>query len=178
MYGAQVCIVDAEGNHLAAGQTGGIVVQSDYMMEGYWNDTALTRKTMHAGQIHTGDLGRFDEDGYLWFMGRNRDVIVRGGSNISPLEVESVLRSHPEVAEACVVGVSHQELGQEVYAFVKLCPNASVSTTELRTFASRDLAPYMVPAQVRLVDEMPLKGAGKIDRDRLKWRAETGLDEL
>jgi acyl-CoA synthetase (AMP-forming)/AMP-acid ligase II len=178
MYGAQVCIVDSEGNHLAAGQTGGIVVESDYMMEGYWNDTALTRKTMHAGQIHTGDLGRFDEDGYLWFMGRNRDVIVRGGSNISPLEVETVLRSHPDVAEACVVGVSHQDLGQEVYAFVKLGPNATVTTAELLTFAARDLASYMVPAQIRLVDEMPLKGAGKIDRDRLKWRAETGLDEL
>jgi acyl-CoA synthetase (AMP-forming)/AMP-acid ligase II len=178
MYGVQVCIVDSEGNHLADGQTGGIVVQSDYMMEGYWNDTALTRKTIHAGQIHTGDLGRFDEDGYLWFMGRNRDLIVRGGSNISPLEVETVLRSHPQVAEACVVGVSHEELGQEVYAFVKLRPNAAISAAELQSFAARNLASYMVPAHIRLVDEMPLKGAGKIDRDRLKWRAETGLDEL
>jgi acyl-coenzyme A synthetase/AMP-(fatty) acid ligase len=111
-------------------------------------------------------------------MGRNRDPMVRGDSNISRHEVEIVLRSHPEVAEACVVGVSHDQLGQEVCAFVRLCPNASVSAAEPRTFAARNLAPYMVPAQIRLVDDMPLKGAGKIDRDRLKWRAETGLDEL
>jgi acyl-coenzyme A synthetase/AMP-(fatty) acid ligase len=178
MYGAQVCIVDSEGNHLPAGQTGGIVVRSDYMMEGYWNDTALTRKTIHDGQIHTGDLGRFDEDGYLWFMGRNHDLIVRGGSNISPLEVEAVLRSHPEVAEACVVGVSHEELGQEAHAFVRLCPEAAVTEADLLAFTARQLASYMVPARIRLIDEMPLKGAGKIDRDRLKWCAEAGLEKL
>jgi acyl-CoA synthetase (AMP-forming)/AMP-acid ligase II len=178
MYGAQVCIVDFEGNHLAAGQTGDIVVQSDYMMEGYWNDTALTRKTMRDGRIHTGDLGRFDEDGYLWFMGRNRDLIVRGGSNISPLEVEGVLRSHPAVAEACVVGVGHEELGQEVHAFVTLCSQAATTEAELREYTARQLADYMVPARIRLIDEMPLKGSGKIDRDRLQWRAEAGLEEI
>jgi long-chain acyl-CoA synthetase len=178
MYGVQVCLVDREGNHVAAGETGRIVVQSDYMMEGYWNDTALTRKTIQHGWIHTGDLGRFDEDGYLWFMGRCRDVIIRGGSNISPLEVENVLRSHPAVAEACVVGVAHEELGQEVDAFVTLRPQASACESDLREFAARTLAAYMVPARIRIIAEMPVKGAGKIDRDRLKWRAEAGVDDL
>jgi acyl-CoA synthetase (AMP-forming)/AMP-acid ligase II len=178
MYGVQVCLVDAEGNHVAAGQTGSIVVQSDTMMEGYWNDTALTRKTIQRGRIHTGDLGRFDEDGYLWFMGRSRDLIVRGGSKVCPLEVENVLRSHPAVAEACVVGVVHEELGQEVFAFVKLCPEATGCESDLREFAARTLAAYMVPARIRIIDEMPVKGAGKIDRDRLKWRAEAGVDDL
>jgi acyl-CoA synthetase (AMP-forming)/AMP-acid ligase II len=178
MYGVQVCIVDDRGNDLPAGQTGNIVVRSSYTMDGYWNDTALTRKTIQHGAVQTGDLGRFDEDGYLWFVGRKQDVIVRGGSNISPLEVESAIRQHPAVEEACVVGVTDVDLAQQVHAFVTLKAGASASESDLIHFAATLLADYMVPARIYMATELPLKGSGKVDRDLLRMRAETGNLDL
>lgn len=172
MYGAQVCVVDKNGDDVRTNQVGEILVNSPMMMEGYWNDTALTRKTMHDGRVRTGDLGRFDEDGYLWFMGRKKDVIVRGGSNISPLEVELSMLAHPAVAEVCVVGVIDPEWGQNVHAFVVQQAACDVSSTELLEFARSQLADYMVPETIYFIDRMPIKGPGKINRDLLKMRAE------
>lgn len=97
MYGAQVCIIDEAGGDIGFDETDEIVVSSPLMMDGDWNDTALTRKTQQDGWVRTGDLGRFDDDGYLWFMGRKKDIIICGGSNVSPLEVESILLNHPAV---------------------------------------------------------------------------------
>lgn len=178
MYGAQVMIVDDDDFDLPSGETGKIVIRSQYAMDGYWNDTALTRKTIFNGTIRTGDLGRFDEDGYLWFMGRNRDLIIRGGSNISPFEVELTIKTHDAVIDACVVGVSHPELGQTVETFIQLKPGVSLSSEELQSYLASRLAAYMVPEKVHLVDELPLKGAGKIDRDKLRLRAETQVYDL
>lgn len=178
MYGAQVMIVDDNDFDLPSGETGKIVIRSQYAMDGYWNDTALTRKTIFNGTIRTGDLGRFDEDGYLWFMGRNRDLIIRGGSNISPFEVELSIKTHNDVVDACVVGVSHSELGQSVEAFIQLKPGANIGPEEMQSYLSTRLAAYMVPEKVHLVDELPLKGAGKIDRDKLRLRAETQVYDL
>jgi long-chain acyl-CoA synthetase len=178
MYGAQVMIVDDDDMDLPSGATGKIVIRSQYSMDGYWNDTALTRKTIFNGTIRTGDLGRFDEDGYLWFMGRNRDLIIRGGSNISPFEVELVIKTHDAVLDACVVGVSHSELGQTVEAFIQLKPGSVVTSEELKAYLASHLAAYMVPEKIHLVDELPLKGAGKIDRDKLRMRAETQVYDL
>jgi hypothetical protein len=127
---------------------------------------------MHDGRVRTGDLGRFDEDGYLWFMGRKKDVIVRGGSNISPLEVELSMLAHPAVAEVCVVGVIDPEWGQNVHAFVVQQAACDVSSTELLEFARSQLADYMVPETIYFIDRMPIKGPGKINRDLLKMRAE------
>jgi len=149
------------------------------MMDGYWNDTALTKKTMDDGWVYTGDLGRFDDDGYLWFMGRKKDVIVRGGSNISPLEVEAVLNDHSSVAESCVVGVTDvEEETQEVQAYVVLEDGETVSEEQLREHCAERLAEYMLPAKVHFIDEMPQKGAGKMDRDLLRLRAETDVMDL
>lgn len=176
MYGSSICIVNDQGADVEFGEIGNIVVQSSYAMIGYWNDTALTRKTLHQGVIQTGDLGNFDQDGFLWFAGRKKDVIIRGGSNVSPLEVESALRCHPGVLEACVLGIDHPELGQEVHAFVTM--NAKESEESMIRFASTRLADYMIPARIYVVDTLPLKGGGKVDRDRLKLRASTGDLEL
>src|SRR5262249_21760688 len=145
VYGAQVCVVDAQGEDVTTNEVGEILVSSPMMMDGYWNDTALTRKTMRDGRVRTGDLGRYDEDGYLWFMGRKKDVIVRGGSNISPLEVESVLLAHPAVAAACVIGVLDPDLGQAVHAFVVPRPGSRASADDLREFSRARLADYMLP---------------------------------
>ncbi|MFO1458360.1 MAG: AMP-binding protein [Verrucomicrobiota bacterium] len=171
MYGAQVCIVNEQGEDSRASDTGEIMVRSPMMMEGYWNDTALTRKVMRDGWVRTGDLGRFDEDGYLWFMGRKKDVIVRGGSNVSPLEVEFALSDHPAVAESCVIGVPDAEWGQVVHACVVLHSDRAATPAELREFLKGRLAAYMVPEQIHLMDQMPVKGPGKIDRELLRMRA-------
>jgi long-chain acyl-CoA synthetase len=172
MYGAQVCVVDAQGDDVTTNEIGEILVSSPMMMDGYWNDTALTRKTMRDGRVRTGDLGRYDEDGYLWFMGRKKDIIVRGGSNISPLEVETVLLNHPAVAETCVIGVLDPDWGQVVHAYVVLKPGHDVSADELLEFSRSQLAEYMLPERFEFIDEMPVKGPGKIDRDLLRMRAE------
>ena len=179
MYGAQVCIITPDGNDAPAGQIGEIVVSSPLMMEGYWNDTALTRKTLHNGWVRTGDLGRFDKDGYLWFMGRKKDIIVCGGSNVSPMEVESILLSHPSVGEACVYGVTEIDGIEQVHACVTAQANTEQASEEtLIKFANEHLADYMVPHRIKYIDEMPRKGAGKVDRERLRMREETGMEDL
>jgi long-chain acyl-CoA synthetase len=175
-YGAQVCILDAQGNDVPAGQVGEVIVHSPLMMDGYWNDSAQTRKVMRDGWCRTGDLARFDEDGYLWFMGRKKNIIVRDAWNISPLEVEDALLAHPAVAQACVVGVTDAVHGQSVHAFVTLQADANAPTAEeLRQFAGQKLQPQSVPERIHIVAELPRTGAGKVDRDRLQWQAEAAV---
>jgi long-chain acyl-CoA synthetase len=132
-------------------------------------------KTMRDGWCRTGDLARFDEDGYLWFVGRQKNLIVHDGSNICPTEVKEALLAHPAVAEACVVGVTDAVHGQNVHAFVTLHPGANAPTAaELRRFAGDRLSRQMVPERIRIAAELARTGAGKIDRDRLQWQAEAG----
>ena len=171
MYGTQVCVVDERGDDAMTGETGEILVSSPMMMEGYWNDTALTRKVLQGGWVRTGDLGRYDSDGYLWFMGRKKDVIMRGGSNISPLEVESALSDHPAVAECCVIGVPDPHWGQVVHAFIVPKPDHEATPEAMREFLKGRLAAYQVPEEVRFIEHLPVKGPGKIDRELLKMRA-------
>ena len=121
--------------------------------------------------MRTGDLARVDEDGYLWFMGRKRDIIVRGGSNVSPLEVESVLDDHPDVLECCVIGVPDERQGQTVHAHVLFRPGCTATPDDVRTFLAARLASYMVPERIHPIDQLPVKGPGKIDRDLLRMRA-------
>lgn len=142
-------------------------------MDGYWNETAMTRKTLQNGAVITGDLGRFDEDGYLWFMGRRKDTIVRSVYKIAPLEVEAAFVEHPAVREACVIGVPDAACGQVPHAYVILKPDVQASSDELVDFARSRLAEYMVPAEVHLISTMPYKGPGKIDRELLRMRAIT-----
>ena len=163
---------------MAPDEIGEILVSSPMMMDGYWNDTALTRKTMHNGWVRTGDLGRYDDDGYIWFMGRKKDMIVRGGSNISPLEVESALLSHPGVTEACVIGALDVDQGQVVHAYVVLLSGQAIDSDDLRDYACTRLAEYMLPEEFHFLDELPVKGPGKVDRELLKMRAETGIADL
>lgn len=179
MYGVQLCLVDARGHDVAAGEVGEILVKSPMTMDGYWNDTAETRKTMREGWISTGDLGRFDEDGFLWFVSRKKDIIIHDSANVAPLEVEDALQQHSAVWEACVVGIDDPVHGQNVYAFVTLRAGVQPpSATELLNFAAARLSRPMVPEQVFVLAELPRTGSGKIDRDRLRWQAEAGGVEV
>ncbi len=177
VHGVQVAVVDEHGADVPAGTVGDVRVSGPGIMEGYWNETALTRKTLQKGWVLTGDLARFDEDGYLWFVGRRKDVIVRmtnGLANkIAPLEVETALAEHPAVREACVIGVPDAACGETPRAYVILQPGAEARAEDLRSFVAGRLAEFMVPAEVHLISEMPSKGPGKIDRELLRMRAIT-----
>ncbi len=174
-YGVQVCLVDALGKDVRAGEVGEVVVHSPLMMDGYWNDSAQTRKTLRDGWCRTGDLARLDEDGYLWFMGRQKNIIVHDGGNVSPAEVEGALLEHAAVTEACAVGVTDPVHGQNVHAFVTLRPGSDSPTArELREFAAGRVSRHMIPEQIHIVTELARTGAGKIDRERLQWQAEAG----
>src|SRR5207247_1844384 len=113
-------LVDEKDKDVPAGQVGEILVQSPAMMVGYWNDPAATAAALRDGWMHTGDLGRCDPEGYYWFVGRKKEIIIRGGSNISPLEVEEVIDEHPAVHLSCVVGVPDSHYGEIVAAYVAL----------------------------------------------------------
>jgi long-chain acyl-CoA synthetase len=173
VHGIQVAVVDEHGADVPTGMVGDVRVSGPGIMDGYWNDSAQTRKTLQKGWVLTGDLGRYDEDGYLWFMGRRKDIVVRAGNKVAPLEVEAALSDHPAVREACVIGVPDAASGEVPHAYVILQPGVAASPEDLRDFVAERLAEFMVPAEVHLIAEMPSKGPGKIDRELLRMRAIT-----
>jgi long-chain acyl-CoA synthetase len=174
-YGVQLSIIDAKGHDVRWGESGEIAVKSPFAMDGYWNDTAATRRVMRDGWIRTGDIGRIDDDGYVWLEGRKKDIIIHGGSNISPAAVEAVLQKHSGVSQACVIGVEDTESGQVVYAFVTLKTEIEFDRIEqeLTALAEKELPAYMVPQEICVLPKLPTTGSGKLDRDRLKWIAES-----
>lgn len=167
-------IVDGDGRDVLTGETGELLVQSPAIMVGYWNDPAATAEALRDGWLHTGDLARCDEDGYYWFVGRKKEIIIHGGSNISPLEVEEVLDEHPAVHLSCVVGMPDKHFGQSVAAFVSFREDVSAkpSVDELRQFVANKIAAYKVPEQITILPEMPLNATGKVDRKKLHALAE------
>jgi acyl-CoA synthetase (AMP-forming)/AMP-acid ligase II len=162
-------VVDDHDRDVPPGSTGELLVRSPAMMVGYWNDTAATAETLRGGWMHTGDLARCDDDGYYWFVGRKKEIIIRGGSNISPLEVEEVLDEHPAVHLSCVVGLPDPHLGQIVAAYVSLRDDVAVPPTadELHRFVAERLAAYKVPERITIMRELPLNATGKVDRKKL-----------
>jgi acyl-CoA synthetase (AMP-forming)/AMP-acid ligase II len=162
-------IVDQRGKDMPVGQAGELLVESPAMMVGYWNDPAATAEALRDGWMHTGDLARCDADGYYWFVGRKKEIIIRGGSNISPLEVEEVLDAHPAVHLSCVLGSPDRHYGEIVVAYVALRDTVIQRPTseELQQFVADRIAAYKVPERITFLDEMPLNATGKVDRKKL-----------
>ena len=133
-------------------------------MREYYRNPQATQKALHNGWLHTGDLGYFDAEGDLWIVQRRSDLIVSGGENVYPAEVESVLRQHPSVEEVCVIGLPDAEWGQRVAAAVILKPDTVLDQDTLIAFARGHLAGYKVPRIVRFVGVLPLTASGKIER--------------
>jgi long-chain acyl-CoA synthetase len=163
--GAAILIRDDEGAALPRGETGAVWVR-DPLAErfSYWGDDAKTRAAWDGDAFTVGDLGRLDEDGYLFLEGRRHDTIISGGVNVYPLEVEAVLREHPAILECAVYGREHEEWGQEVCVLVVPVPEASVDAEELRSWARQRLAGFNVPRHVAVVDELPRTATGKVVR--------------
>ena len=159
-------LVDPFDQDVPQGEEGEVLVQSSGMMIGYWNDPEATADTIHDGWLRTGDLARMDEDGYYWFVGRKKEIIIRGGSNISPLEVEEALYQHPAVREVGVVGQPDATFGEIVAAFIAL--KAAATEDDLRQFLAPRMAAYKIPERIYFVPDLPKGLTGKVQRKALK----------
>ncbi len=168
--GQQVAVMDPQGRILPAGVTGEVVVRGPNVMRGYLGRPVETARTVVDGWLHTGDVGRFDEDGYLVLVDRIKDMIIRGGENIYPKEIETVLGDHPDVLEAAVVGAADERLGEVPVAFVALRTGATADTGDLLAHCRARLARFKVPTEITLVDRLPRNPVGKIDKPALRAR--------
>ena len=169
--GVELTIQDEAGRVLPAGQDGEICVRSPGVMTGYWHSDDAS--ALEGGWLHTGDIGHVDGDGYLYVVDRKKDLILRGGFNVFPRDIEDVLLSHPAVAQAGVVGRPDARLGEEVVAFVSLRPGAEATAGELTEHARQHLAANKYPREITIVPTVPLTSVGKLDRKILRqWVAE------
>lgn len=172
-YAIDVRVVDAEGRDCPPGERGEVIFAAPYMMKGYYREPERTAQTLVDGWVRSGDVGVWDGDGYLSIVDRTKDLIVRGGYNIAPTEVEAVLHRHPAVLEVGVIGVPDPEWGEAVLAVVALRPGAAASPQELLDFA-RELPSVKRPERVELVDALPKNAVGKIAKNELRDRFWTG----
>ena len=161
-------IFDNQDNELPAGQTGEIVIRGPGVMKGYWNKPVETAAAIRNGWLHTGDVGRMDDDGYLYITDRKKDLIIRGGENIYPKEIENILYRHPDVLEAGVIGVPDPVYGESVKAFVALKTPGSVTEEELLEFCKKELPSYKRPKAVQFLESLPKSAVGKILRRELR----------
>jgi long-chain acyl-CoA synthetase len=152
---------------------GEIAIRGHNVMKGYWRNPEATNEVMRDGWFHTGDLAQVDDDGYFFIVDRKKDMIIRGGYNVYPREIEEVLYEHPAVREAAVVGVPHDELGEEVGAAVALKDGAEVSADELQAFVKDQVAAYKYPRRIWFVDELPKGPTGKILKREIEVPAPT-----
>jgi acyl-CoA synthetase (AMP-forming)/AMP-acid ligase II len=163
----EVRIVDDGGADRPLGDVGEVVTRNPAGHREYYKDPEATARMWEGGWLHTGDLGYLDADGYLYIVGRKKEMIVRGGMNVYADDVEAVLLAHPAVVEAAAVGVPHDVLGEDVAAFVVLRPGVELASEELQRFAGERLADYKVPRQVTYLVELPRNAGGKVVKSRL-----------
>jgi long-chain acyl-CoA synthetase len=169
--GVEVRILDDDDRDVPAGEVGEICVRGGNVMLGYYGLPEETATTLRNGWLHTGDMGRFDEDGFLFVVERKKDLIIRGGFNVYPREVEEVLYAHPEIAEAAVVGIADPLMGEEVLAWVTLKPGAEASADDVIAFCQERLAKFKCPRDVRFLSALPKSPIGKILRKELRAMA-------
>jgi sulfoacetate-CoA ligase len=167
-FGNEARIVDDWGNTLPPGRTGEIMVRGPNVMKEYYKNPAETAKTLTpTGWLHTGDLGHMDDEGFVFVTGRIKELIIKGGENIAPREIDEALIRHPAVLEAAAVGIPDEHYGQDILACVVLTPGAQCSEGELREYCKRELGTYKTPRTFRFVDELPKGPSGKVQRLKL-----------
>lgn len=164
---ARIAVADDDGRSLAPGARGEVILQGSAITRGYFNDPEATEAAFRDGWFLTGDIGYLDADGYLYIVDRKKDLIIRGGQNVYPREVDEVLLQHPEIREAAVVGVGDAKYGEEVGAFVVPVEGAMPAAEEIIDFCRRRLAAYKCPKTIRFIETMPKGPTGKLLRRRL-----------
>ncbi|OYD55140.1 AMP-binding protein [Thauera propionica] len=176
----EVKIVDTEGRILPRGTPGELCTRGYSVMLGYWNDEAKTREAIDAGGwMHTGDLAVIDDEGYCNIVGRIKDMVIRGGENIYPREIEEFLYAHPKVLDVQVVGIPDQKFGEELCAWIIVREGERLSEDEVRAYCQGQIAHYKIPRYIRFVDSFPMTVTGKIQKFQIrqKMKEELGLDE-
>jgi long-chain acyl-CoA synthetase len=165
---AEVRVVDDDGRELPSGQAGEIIVRGPMVMKFYHNDPGSTRERIHDGWLCTGDVGRFDGDGFLYHLGRKDDMMIVGGLNVFPAEIENMLKQHPLVADVAVVGVPDADRGEIIKAFVVLTDGGELTEKEIISFCRERLASYKLPKLVEFKKSLPRTSIGKVARKLLK----------
>jgi acyl-CoA synthetase (AMP-forming)/AMP-acid ligase II len=172
--GQAIRLVDASGHPAPDGEAGEVVIKGANVMRGYLNRPEETAKTVVDGWLHTGDVGKFDEDGYLVLVDRAKDMIIRGGENIYPREIEAVVHGLPQIAEAAVVGRAHPVYGEEPVLFVSLHPDAVLDADAIRDHLRGSLSKYKLPVEITIMDDLPKNAVGKIAKPELRKRLTGG----
>ncbi len=166
--GVEMKVADLDGNPLPVGEVGEVAVRGHNIMKGYWNKPEETAKAIRDGWFYTGDLARQDEDGFYFIVDRSKDMIIRGGYNVYPREVEEVLYEHPEIAEVAVVGVPDEHYGEEVAAFVVRTEGSNLDADAVKAFAKERVAAYKYPRHVTFIETLPKGATGKILKRELR----------
>ena len=169
-------LVDENMQDVPLGDAGEIVVQSPNIMLGYWKRPEITAETITNGWLHTGDIGRQDEEGYIYIVDRKKDMIVTGGFNVFPKEIEDALHEHPSVAMAAVIGVPDEKWGEAVKALIKLKPGHRANADEIIGFCKSRKGSLITPKSVDFVESIPLTPLGKPDKKTIRNRYWTGKD--
>ena len=166
--GFTVKILDDDHNEMPIGELGEICVRGPNVMKGYYRLPELTAETVRDGWLHTGDIGRVDAEGNVYVVDRKKDMIIRGGLNVYPRDIEEVLFEHPAIAEAAVIGRPDPEYGEEVIAFVVLRPGVNAAAEEILAFCRERLAKYKTPKEIYFIASLPKSGVGKVVRRELR----------
>jgi long-chain acyl-CoA synthetase len=164
----QVKLVTSDGEEVPIGEVGEICVKGPQVMKGYLRNPEETKRTIQNGWLYTGDLGRFDEEGYLYIVDRKKDMIIRGGENIYPIEIEEVLYQIPEILEAAVVGIPHEVYGEVPKAFVVFKEGKQLDIEGIFDYVSKNIAKYKCPAEIEVLDALPRNASGKVLKHTLK----------
>lgn len=166
--GVEIRIVDEEGRELSTDEVGELIVRGENISPGYFRNEAATREALRDGWLHTGDIARIDADGYLFIVDRKKDLIIRGGFNIYPRDLEEIIVKHPAVAEVAVIGAPSESMGEEVVAFVVRKPGERIEEHELIQYCQEKLAKYKTPRKIVFTDALPRNGVGKILKKNLR----------
>ncbi len=166
--GNEIKVVDENDRPLGSNEIGEIVIRGENVMKGYYENPSETEKAFKDGWFYSGDLGYYDEDGYFYIVDRKKDMVIRGGENIYPREIEEVLYEHPAVKEAACIGIPDELYGEEVMAFVALKENSQVTENDLKFFCQQQLADFKCPKKVKIIEEIPKSSSGKLLRRELK----------
>jgi len=173
-FGTQIRLVDDDGRDVPDGEPGELIARADNVMSGYLDDPSATAAALRDGWLHTGDVARISADGLITIVDRRKDVIVSGGFNVYPREVEDALSGHPAVRQVAVVGAPHDKWGEEVRALVVLHDGAAASAAELCAFVRERKGPLAVPKSIEFCAAIPLTNLGKIDRKAIRARYWSG----
>jgi acyl-CoA synthetase (AMP-forming)/AMP-acid ligase II len=172
----EVRCVDADDRPLPPGREGEIIVRGDIVMQGYWNNPMATAEALRGGWLHTGDIGVLDEEGYLFLLDRAKDMIISGGNNVYPREVEEVIVQHPAVATVVVFGIPHAYWGEAVHALVVLESEATATAQDIIDHCGQNMAGYKKPKSVEFVDSLPVSGYGKVMRREIREKYWQGYE--